>query len=471
MGYGFASGARGFSRREFLRITGAGLAGAALLGGPLAGCGGGSQTQEGKLRIAVFGSRSDAERREKLIPPFKKKNPDADIEYIAIQGRDWEEFFSKILTQLAAGDAPDIVFVATEGTHQFAAEGIVVPFDDYVKRDKDELKEYFSDVHPSLVEAMMYEGSLYELPIDFNAANMYYNVDLFDKVGVGRPADDWTKDNFYEIASAFKGEETVGYNWVNRLWGSWTPWIFNNDSNLLTEAKAPGGEWLWDEFYAGDPAAKGRGGGWRWPEPKANDPANVEALEFMLQMQEQDISAKPDLGGGETLQGFFANGKIAMTPGGGFWAGGLKAAGMEPGSYDVQFFPRWKSQRHLFGTAGYMITEASSNKDLAWEYIKYLASKEAMTIELDGNFSTPTRKSMMTAERYKDTGPEHWQVFYDTLTEHPDTAPIPAPPEASPMTTAFTKRTSEAVTGQKTAQEALDALQQDLEKLYEKRKD
>lgn len=457
-----SNGSRGWSRRAFLKLAGAGLAGAALLGA--SGCGGGAS--EGSLRIALFGSRSDAQRRQEMIPLFKKKFPDANVEYVPIQGKDWEEFFSKILTQLAADDPPDITFVATEGTQLFAGEGIAVPLDDYVKRDKEEMREYFSDVHPALVEAMMYDGSLYELPIDFNAANMYYNTGLLEAAGFDRPDPNWTKDDFYNIAKTFKGKEAAGYNWVNRLWGSWTPWIFNNESNLLTEARAPGGDWLWDTFYKDEPDAKNRGGGWRWEEPKANAAANVEALEFMLELQRENIAPKPDLGGGETLQGFFASDKIAMTPGGGFWAGGLTAAGMEPGSFDVQLFPRWKSQRHLFGTAGYMIMEASENKDLAWEYIKFLASEEAMKIELEGNFSTPTRKSMMTAERYAQTGPEHWQVFYDTLTEHPDTAPIPAPPQANPMTTIFTSYTSEAATGSKTAKQALDDMQRDLEELF-----
>ena len=459
-----SNGPRGWSRRKFLKVAGAGLAGATLLGAP--GCGGDSASTEGTLRIALFGSRSDAQRRQEMVPLFKKKFPDVDVEYVPIQGEDWEEFFSKVLTQLAAGDPPDITFVATEGTQLFAEEGIAVPLDDYVKRDEEEMREYFSDVHPTLVEAMMYEGSLYELPIDFNAANMYYNTGLLEEAEFDHPDPNWTKDDFYNIAKAFRGKAAAGYNWVNRLWGSWTPWIFNNESNLLTEERAPGGDWLWDTFYKDEPDAKNRGGGWRWEEPKANAAANVEALEFMLELQRENIAPKPDLGGGETLQGFFASDKIAMTPGGGFWAGGLSAAGMEPGSFDVQLFPRWKSQRHLFGTAGYMIMEASENKDLAWEYIKFLASKEAMNIELEGNFSTPTRKSMMTAERYAQTGPEHWQVFYDTLTEHPDTAPIPAPPQANPMTTIFTSYTSQAATGSKTAKQVLDAMQRDLEELF-----
>jgi len=70
---------------------------------------------------------------------------------------------------------------------------------------------------------------------------------------------------------------------------------------------------------------------------------------------------------------------------------------------------------------------------------------------------------MMTDERYAETGPAHWQVFYDTLEKHPDTAPIPAPPSANEMTAVFTKYTSLALNFQEEPRQALDDMQKDLE--------
>jgi len=115
-----------------------------------------------------------------------------------------------------------VISVATEGVQQFAARNLVVPLDDYVKRDKAKMAEFFADVHPTLVESMMYKGSLYELPTDFNAVSMYYDPALFAEAGFGRPADNWTKDDFYKIAKAItkkKGSQTTtfGYDWVVRL--------------------------------------------------------------------------------------------------------------------------------------------------------------------------------------------------------------------------------------------------------------
>jgi ABC-type glycerol-3-phosphate transport system substrate-binding protein len=247
------------------------------------------------------------------------------------------------------------------------------------------------------------------------------------------------------------------------------PWIFVAGGNLLTEERAPGGEWMWDRFYVDDPAAEGRGGGWRWLAPQANHPANVEALEFVVMMTEEGIAPAVELGGGATLQGFFTGGKLGMTPAGGFWSGGLHNAGMPADQFDVQLFPAWASQRHQFGTGALFVFTQSPHLDLAWEYAKFNVSQEAMAVNGIFNpvtLTTPARRSMNNAERYAVTGPVHWEVFYDTLDKHPDTAPIPAPPISNPMTTIFTTYTAKAMTGELSPQDALDQMQAELEDLY-----
>jgi ABC-type glycerol-3-phosphate transport system substrate-binding protein len=306
---------------------------------------------------------------------------------------------------------------------------------------------------------------------------MYYNTKLFKDAGLEAPASDWDKDTFLKYAQAItkkndKGEtEVFGYAWTNRLWGSWMPWIFVNNGGLLTEEKAPGGEWMWDTFYKDDEAAKGRGGGYRWLKAKANEPAIVEALEFMVMMTKEGIAPSIELGGGATLQGFFTDGKLGMTPAGGFWSGGLHNAGLAADAFDVQLFPKWKSQRHQFGTGGKWLAAGSKSPDVGWQYLKVEISKEGM--EGNGIFTpfvltTPSRRSMCNAERFAVSGPKNWAVFYDTLDKHPDTGPIPAPVQSNPMTQAFVKYTGLAMTFEMTPKEALDTLQTELEAILAK---
>jgi hypothetical protein len=64
----------GMSRRRFLKLGGVGLAGAALLGGPLVGCG--SSDSPG-LTVASWDVARDALKN--TVPLFKKKRPDTPV--------------------------------------------------------------------------------------------------------------------------------------------------------------------------------------------------------------------------------------------------------------------------------------------------------------------------------------------------------------------------------------------------------
>jgi multiple sugar transport system substrate-binding protein len=457
----------GPTRRTLLKAAG-GLAFAAAGTTATTACGGSSGGGSGStFKIAYFGDQAGADKlRARLQEPVRAIDKSVTLQVNATNGTDWNDFFAKILTQIAAGQTPDIAAVPTEGLQLFARKQLAIPLDDYVKKDAEALKPYFADVHPSLVEAMMYEGHLYELPLDFNAGNMFYSTKLFKNAGLAPPTADWTIDDFHTMAvklakSGAKAQD-FPFNWVVRLWGSWTSFMYANGGNLLEEGKYDGGDWLWNAFYQGDPAAQGRGGGWKWGQPTANTTPVVEALDYMIQLRREALSPSPDVGGGDTLQGLFASDRIAMAIGGGFWAGGLSNAGMKPGSFDVQLFPKWKAQRHLFGTGGYGIFKASKQKDLAWEVIKLLIQPASFELLFPGNTTTPVRRSLMTAQRYGKTGPQHWQVFYDTLTKHPNTAPIPAPPYYNALANSLNQHTTQAIASGN-AKAALDAMQRDLE--------
>ena len=110
------------------------------------------------------------------------------------------------------------------------------------------------------------------------------------------------------------------------------------------------------------------------------------------------------------------------------------------------------------------ILKSPAKKDLAWEVLKFMVQKDTFDVVWPGNVTTPARKSLMTADRYASTGPMNWSVFYDTLTNHPDTAPIPAPPYYNALATVLNHRTSQALSSGN-AKAALDAMQADLEKL------
>ncbi|MGW0551764.1 extracellular solute-binding protein [Streptomyces altiplanensis] len=422
---------------------------------------------DGSLVVATLGAAVDPVAQRALSDGFRKLYPDIKVRLMAIQATDWSDFFAKILTQIAAGTAPDVVYVATEGVQLFARK-LGVALDPWVRRDAAELREYFSDVHPSLVESMMYEGSLYQLPIEFNAADMYFNTRVLQRAGAELPPSDWTREEFTSLLRSMKrsgGDHFTPYFWTNRLWGGVVPWLFANDTNILAESKAPGGEWLWNSFY---PSVEGRGGGYRWTTPQATDVRVEEVYDYLASLVQDRLCSRPEGGGGNNLVGVFSTGRVGVTPAGGFWAGGLHAAGMKPSGYDVQHFPSWRSQRHQYGAAGYALLRTSKKQDAAWEFIKYVTRKEVMTQLFQANQTTPARRSMLHADRYEKTGPAHWQVFYDTLDKFPTTGPIPAPPQVAEVEQLLLKHTGTALADPRGVRRALRRLQGDLEKAMER---
>ncbi|MFF5483112.1 extracellular solute-binding protein [Streptomyces sp. NPDC012935] len=424
---------------------------------------------DGSLVVATLGPAYGPEAVRTLTEGFGKVHPDIKLRINAVQAVDWSDFFAKILTQIAAGTAPDLVYVATEGVQLFA-QRLGVPLDDWVRRDAGELREYFADVHPSLVESMMYEGSLYQLPVEFNAADMYLNHQVLKRAGADFPAADWTRDDFTALLRDMKsssGSQFTPYFWTNRLWGGVVPWLFANDTNLLAESKAPGGAWLWDSFY---PAAQrqGRGGGFRWTTPQATDARVEEAYDYLASLIQEGLCTRPEGGNGQNLIGVFSTGRVGVTPAGGFWAGGLHLAGMPADGFDVQYFPRWRTQRMQYGAAGYALLRTSKRQEEAWEFIKYAARHDTLTRLFTTNQTTPARRSMLTADRYRETGPNRWQVFYDTLDKFPDTGPIPAPPQVAEVEQVLLKHTGTALSSRRAVAPALRRMQGDLEKAMER---
>lgn len=419
------------------------------------------------LSIAILGTNQDAAARQSLVDAFTARHPDISVRLQAVQGTDWADFFAKILTMVAAGTPPDVCVVATEGAQLFA-ERLAEPLDEFIKRDAAQVQDYFDDVHPSLIEAFMYKGSFYQMPIDFNAANMYFNTEAMRRAGVPYPAADWTHEDFLTMARQMRqaaGSGFVPFYWTNRLWGGIVPWLYINDTSFLTEKKSPGGEWLWDRFY---PDHKGEySGGFLWEGSNASDPRVAESFEFVRALVEEGLGTSPAQGGGNELVGQFSGGSIGMTPAGGFWVQGLSEAGLTPQDYDVAYFPKWRTQRHQFGAAGYAILRTSERKDEAWEWVKFCTSREGMQLAFPSPNTTPTRRSMCNEALYSQKGPAHWKVFYDTLDQLP-CAPIPAPPQQAAVETALIKNVLGAVTGSAAAlPAALERLDEDLTRALE----
>jgi len=138
---------------------------------------GGSTT----LTWAMWGSPEEVATHQKVADIFMADHPDIKIE---IMSAPWADYFTKVQTLWASGDAsqiPDVLFITPVNT--YAAQGVLEDLTSYIEKAGTDLKDYW----PSLMDFGTYNGKVYGFPRDAGVEVLYYNKDLFDKAGLSIP--------------------------------------------------------------------------------------------------------------------------------------------------------------------------------------------------------------------------------------------------------------------------------------------
>ncbi len=193
-------------RREFLKIGGAGLAGAALLG--VAGCGGGGGSSSGDSGDIIFANGPDKSgATEKLLKKFNEKNKGKFQVKFREMPADTGQNFDKMRTQFQAGSsdidvfAGDVIWPA-----QFAANGWILDVGD---RFPNSARQKFLE---GPIQSLIYEDKLYGVPWFTDAGMLYYRKDLLEKNGFKEAPKTW--DELGQVAKKTQKAEGTKYGFV-----------------------------------------------------------------------------------------------------------------------------------------------------------------------------------------------------------------------------------------------------------------
>ena len=118
----------------------------------------------------------------KIIEQFEAENPDIQVQLEPVGSGD---YYARILTQIAAGDPPDLLQIGDDAVPMFVDKGAFVPLDDFIASADYPLDT--SIYLPGVLEPGKWKGSQYLLPKDFSPMAVYYNKKLFDEAGVAYP--------------------------------------------------------------------------------------------------------------------------------------------------------------------------------------------------------------------------------------------------------------------------------------------
>ena len=287
------------------------------------------------------------------VARFNEQYPDITVNLIGVPGVIWADYLNGTATLIAGGETPDIIWVATEGVRFLVDLGLMMPLDELIAQDAEELEEYFDDAAPAMLDSFRVDDQLYFMPYSWNNMVIYYNKNMFDAAGLEYPADDWTRDDFLAAAQAMTADtdgdgnnDQFGFSGSGGSMFFTLPWVFANGTDVVT-----------DDFCA----------------PNVTDPAVVEAIQFIHDLvYEYEVAPMPGTITNTEIQ--FINGEIAMF-GAGRWAtGGMYREGFE--DYDIAPWPGNPERTTEYGVDGFGIFQSSQNVPAAWEFLKYMSSAE-----------------------------------------------------------------------------------------------
>lgn len=148
---------------------------------------------DGAVNLTIW-SPTDKESVEnwwaEKLAEWNAEHPEIQVSREAIDRSDSYAYENKVTTAVTSSDLPDIFYVDGPTVSYYAANGIIVPLDDYFGQDD------LSDFVPSTVAQCTYDGKLYAISSTESSVALYYNKDYLTECGVDvADLDSRTLDN------------------------------------------------------------------------------------------------------------------------------------------------------------------------------------------------------------------------------------------------------------------------------------
>ena len=274
---------------------------------------------------------------------FEASHPGVTVEYVDVASQD---YMIKATTMLTGGDASD-VYMVKELPHllDWQAAGFAAPLNSYIEASSYDLSGF-----AGIESNYAVDGEQYALPFRSDFWVLFYNKDLFDAAGVEYPTNDMTWEQYAELAKKMTGDGNYGTHYHT--------WL----SAVVNWAVCDGENTLIDGDY--------------------NDLAYFYQLYQDLEDAGACMPYDEVKAAGLHYSAAFENGNIAMLPMG-YWFVSTMIGAINDGTCDFNWgivsVPHKEdvAAGSSFGNlTGAMINANSANKDLAWEYISWLAGEE-----------------------------------------------------------------------------------------------
>ncbi len=354
-----------------------------------------------------------------LIPAFEAENPGIKVNAVS---HEWAELHDKVLVSANSNALPDVARCDIAWLPEFQKMGILVALDEEMP-DFDEVSGQLLD---SAMSTAQIGGHYYGLALNTNSKIVFYNTAMLEAANVAVPT---TMDEWVEAVKALSGENENGqqvWGWNEPALAGWNicPFIWSFGGALTNEDQTVATGYI-------------------------NGPATVKAVETFAQLV-QDGAITGFNSGDIPMTDGFGTGRYAMMLEGP-WKSAELAGAYPDVAYGTAPIPAGEggSVSVLGGEDIAMFNTA--NQEAAWKFMQFMTSEFAET-EMAKCGQIPVNVAALESDTVKSAD---YAPFIDAI----QTARVrPTVAAWSEMDNGLQVALTAVVSGEKTAQEALDEL-------------
>jgi multiple sugar transport system substrate-binding protein len=313
-------------------------------------------------------------------------------------GQETAGYQQNLLTELAAGTAPDVFWLPGTDVADFATKDVILD----LRSLADASGHQDSDFYPGPMFHLTFNPAsgnsgetLWGLPRDVSTFGLYLNLDLIAEAGVEDPrelaaAGEWTWEKFNEVVGGISalGDDILGYG-QSAWWGPYGAWM-----------NAAGGG-----FFTEDRSACG-----------LDSDATIEGLTFL-----RDLFASGDVvPWGEDPEAPFRAGQVGLFQNGRWATPGIRTVDFNFDVVEIPTGPDGPGNWLFWGA--YVVNAETEHPEQAWALVQALTTAEvqAQVAELGANI--PSRVSQEALDAFLTfTPPANNQAFLNGLAENPAT--------------------------------------------------
>jgi multiple sugar transport system substrate-binding protein len=338
------------------------------------------------IRVMTFFAHDNPEVEEAVVAAFEAAHPNIKVQ---LEQTSYDDIFTKYTADVAAGTPADVISMNYENLRKFAGLNALEPLNDYVTRDNYDTSIYYANT----LDMHTVDGVLYGLPATFSDNVLYFNKSMFDAAGIAYPDSSWDWNKLIEVSKQFvkdtDGDGVTDQYGYGPAW--WPMYLFEYNTNVLT--------------------ADGT-------KCALNTPEGLQAMQAYVDLSTTDgVTANAAAQASQGDYDRFIAGKLAMYDAGP-WAVAPFNQNITSFTWDVAENPAGTVKGTFLYSNAYAISAASTQKDAAWEFIKFATGAEGSTIRQQGKFEISAVKSVAESifvSSMKGTSPEHPEVFMDSV--------------------------------------------------------